>query len=235
MTLDSIRFGRIYLEDPRDKDFPIKEVVMSDLPDIRKKFWWADGWRGDQGHTPHCVAYSWNHWIEDGPVIPDVVPNRKKPMFDPEKFYKKCQKWDEIPGENYAGTTVRAGAKILKKLGLVEEYRWAQSIEDVILAVTHLGPVIAGTLWTKNMNTPTSASHIIRPTGKSVGGHAYSINGVDSDKELFRIKNSWGPKWGDNGQAYIRFSDFEKLLNREGEACLAFESKLDTVPDLDSV
>jgi len=92
-----------------------------------------------------------------------------------------------------------------------------------------------GTNWTERMNNPTSRQYIIHPTGKSVGGHAYMINGVDQDKELFRIKNSWGTGWGDLGMAYIRFDDFEKLLNDQGEACVAFENEMHTTPDLNSI
>ena len=160
---------------------------------------------------------------------------RAKPFYDTTKFYNKCQLWDSIPGTGYDGTTIRAGAKILNKLGLVEEYRWAKSVEEVIMAVTHLGPMVVGTYWYENMNTPTSHRHILRPTGKRIGGHAYLINGVDRDKEMFRIKNSWGTKWGDEGHAYISFDNFEKLFGQMSEACIAFEAKANTVPLLEGL
>jgi len=234
--VDNRTFGRVYLEDPRDNDYLIEDVIPQDgLPDIRRKFWWAEGWSGDQGRTSQCVVYSWSHWLEDGPVIQDVIPGRRKPMFDTTEFYNLCQRWDQIPGENYDGTTVRAGAKILQKLGVIGEYRWARTVDDVIATVTHIGPMVVGTQWTSNMTKPTSHRHIMRPTGADQGGHAYLINGVDSDKELFRVKNSWGRDWADNGHAYISFRNFEKLLQNRGEACVAFENKVSQVPSLDSL
>lgn len=229
-----LQFGRIYKEDPRDNEFPVSEVIPDELPEVDKKRWWADGWHGDQTTTPYCVVYGWSHWFEDGPVIQDVMIGREKPIFDVGRFYNECQKRDGIEGE-YDGTTVRAGAKILKELGVIKEYRWANTIEDVINGVTYLGPMVVGTMWFERMTQPTSGRHILKPTGKSQGGHAYIINGVDHHNELLRVKNSWGRSWGDGGHAFIRFNDFEKLLSNWGEACLAFENKIDFVPNLDDL
>jgi len=226
-------FGRIYKEDSRDLNFPVNEVIQTvDMPSIKEKFWWADGWTGNQGASSECVAYSWSHWFEDGPVIQDTIVGRQKPIYDTTQLYEIFKQNDDIQGVNYEGTTVRAGAKTFQKLGIVKEYRWAQTIDDVINSLLYLGPMVVGTKWTDGMNHPTSAQHIIRPSGRNAGGHAYLLNGVNMDKELFRIKNSWGSTWGFHGIAYIRFRDFEKLLKDRGEACVAFENKINSVKDL---
>jgi hypothetical protein len=229
-------FGRVYKEDERDLQYGVSEITnkLDNMPEIATQEWWADGWNGNQGNTPHCVAYSWSHWFEDGPVIQDSIIGRTKPVYDTKKLYETFRLFDGIDG-NYEGTTVRAGAKVFKNLGIISEYRWAQTLQDVIDTVTYIGPMVAGTIWTERMNNPTSRQFILKPTGRVIGGHAYMINGVDTNKELFRIKNSWGQSWGDRGLAYIRFSDFEKLLNERGEACVAFENEVTEVPDLSTV
>ena len=40
------------------------------------------------------------------------------------------------------------------------------------------------------------------------GGHAMVISGYDDSKHAFRIRNSWGNTWGDNGSAWIDYDFF---------------------------
>src|SRR5690625_1295191 len=137
----SYNFGRVYKEDIRDNEHLLLSSSFDTMPQIDEKFWWSGGWYGNQKTTPHCVAYSWSHWFEDGPVIQNAMPERLKPVFDLKEFYDECRKRDGIDG-NYEGTTVRAAAKILRELNVIYEYRWAKSIDDVIAAVTYIGPVV---------------------------------------------------------------------------------------------
>ena len=88
----------------------------------------------------------------------------------------------------------------------------------------NIGPVVVGTYWYLRMFYP-DRSGLIRIGGPIVGGHAYVINGIDTNKKLFRIKNSWGRRWGINGSAYISFNDMSRLIMMNGEICLASENK----------
>jgi len=223
-----IKFGRLVSIDDRDKLYPVSAVLHTP-PDIPNKYWWAEGWWGNQGSSQMCVAYSWSHWIEDGPVIQDVIYGRTRPMFDVTQFYDACQARDPWEGNSYDGTSVRAGAKILKTLEVISEYRWANSLQDVIDTLLMLGPMVVGTKWYKGMYTPDRKG-MISPTGRQSGGHAYIIDGVDKINRVFRIKNSWGRNWGKKGFAFITFDDFESLLHDAGEACIAFENKMYDIP-----
>jgi len=68
-----------------------------------------------------------------------------------------------------------------------------------------------------------NADGLIKATGEKMGGHAYLLDGINVNKKLIRIKNSWGKNWGKKGFAYISFEDMEKLILDQGEACLAIE------------
>ncbi len=220
--------GFNFSTDPRNANFAFTNVSVT-RPPIAQKDWWADGWWGNQGNTPYCCAYSWVHILEDGPVVQDSIPGRSVPMFMPEKFYSQCKLIDGLPSSSQ-GTTILAGAQVAKKLGLINEYRWAKTVDEVVDALIIFGPVIAGTHWYDGMNADSNG--VMRATGRIIGGHAYVINGVDTKKELVRVKNSYGKTWGKQGYGYLSFDNLDKLLKNGGEICVPFEKKLSKIPTL---
>lgn len=217
MAKPDLGLGRRYVTDGRDTRFPMQAALP---PEVRgtRRYWWANGWWGDQGSRPECVGYAWAHWLEDGPVTHDGTA----PIVNPSVLYKKAQKVDEWPGENYAGTSVRAGAKILQEMGLIQEYRWAWDMDPMVEALLSVGPVVVGVNWYGSMFDPNYKG-IIKVSGSVAGGHALIVNGVNTERELFRLKNSWGREWGENGYAWISFSDMRRLIREDGEVCLAME------------
>jgi hypothetical protein len=233
MTEVNRKMGRLEVLDERDHLFPVSSILPKE-DFISEKYWWADGWWGDQGESSMCVAFSWVHWLEDGPVVQDAIDGRAKPFYNPEKFYKEAQLRDGFPGNNYNGSSVRAGAKMLKELGIIKEYRWAFTLNEVVRTLINVGPMVVGTKWYEDMYEPDK-SGLVRPTGAGAGGHAYVLNGVDKKKGLIRFKNSWSRKWGDRGYGYITFEDFQTLLSRNGDACIAIEAKMVHQPLLESL
>jgi hypothetical protein len=215
------RLGRLYAPDARDHGFPMQMAIRRGAAAIRSKYWWANGWWGNQGDKPECVAFAWTHWLEDGPI----THKPKKPGglgFDPDKIYHDAQKVDEWPGENYDGTSVRAGAKVLQAMGLIASYHWAFDVPTVVDAIKYQGPVVVGTNWYSAMFYP-DPSGLISVGGTIAGGHAYLLDGVNDAKSVFRVKNSWGRDWGKKGFAFISYPDMERLISEQGEACLAIE------------
>lgn len=205
-------YGRLFSADIRDWKYLLPRRITS----ARKVRNWNDsGWTGDQGSTPQCVGYAWAHWLAASPIRQLVLPTG---------IYQHAQYVDEWPGEDYEGTSVRAGAKLLADLGFISNYKWAFTLNPLIQTVLEVGPVVAGTYWYEQMEKPDK-NNFISPTGFILGGHAYLISGVNMRKEFFRIKNSWGKSWGDDGHAYITFADMSKLIEEDGEICLGVESK----------
>lgn len=210
-------FGRHAAVDVRDTKYQLRAAKST----RRFRYWDDTAYFGDQGDSAHCVGYAWMHWLVNSPISNYV---------DPDGLYTLAQFVDEWPGERYEGTSVRAGAKVLKSLGFIERYEWTWDVQTLIDTVLELGPVVVGTDWLAGMDKPDKAG-IIKATGRSLGGHAYLINGCSQDREFFRIKNSWGESWADNGRAWISFNDMAKLIKAEGEVCLAVE-RLSKPPEL---
>jgi hypothetical protein len=225
--------GRRRKEDKRDY-LVWKSPLRVAASDRSSRFWYMGGAWLDQNGFPHCVGYSWTHWIEDGPVEqPNIIGNDDYA----DKLYRQCQKIDEWPGEDYDGTSVRAGAKILRSRGVLSSYYFAHDIESVKLNVLERGPVVLGTTWYRSMFRPrkyddrTYVCEVDESSG-SGGGHAYLLNGINLDKEIggetgfFRLKNSWGRDWAFEGRCFISIADVEKLLEDGGEMCIATERRV---------
>lgn len=213
--------GRLPASDPQDTNYLMAALPTMEVTD-RKWRYWVDGyWFGDQGSTSECVEYSWHHWVQCAPI----KPRGSGPYWPLGSVYDEAQTLDEWEGEDYDGTSVRAGAKVLQKLGYIESYHWAWDIDTLVNALLTTGPVVVGTLWTNGMFNPDYRG-IVRPTGGMAGGHAYCATGVNINTEMIRFKNSWSKSWGRTGRFWMSFDDFAKLLDEDGEACLAVERQV---------
>jgi hypothetical protein len=215
--------GREYVYDERDKKYLITNKFNSQLSapkTLTNRYWFDDGWWGDQKNTSQCVGYAWTHWLEDGPI----EQSGTAPIIPPSVIYQNAQKLDEWFGENYDGTSVRGGVKYLQNVKKVSSYYWGYDLNTLINTVLNIGPVVVGTNWYNGMFYPDKKG-LVRLSGGLAGGHAYVINGVDITKKLFRLKNSWGRSWGQQGHAYISFNDMTRLIKERGEICLPTEIK----------
>ena len=209
------QLGRLPAPDPRDEAFRLSALLPA-VPTRTRRYYWSD-WFGDQGQTSACVGYAWAHWLVSGPVT-QVTQNWDDYAY---ATYLDAQLVDEWPGEDYDGTSVRAGAKALQEAGFITEYRWAWTADVVVRAVLDVGPVVVGTVWTEGMFIPVDGR--IVPDGPTVGGHAYLIDGANAERGTVRIKNSWGRDWSINGRATMSIPHLSHLLDQDGEAALASE------------
>lgn len=47
----------------------------------------------------------------------------------------------------------------------------------------------------------------------TLGGHAMVLCGWDDSKHAYKVMNSWGADWGDNGFGWIDYAHFSKVVN----------------------
>lgn len=210
--------------DERSKLYAIRPLLGTN-PMRRAKFW-DEGTVLDQGSEGACVGFGWMAEILAAPQQPDYQPTEIFGNDLSRYFYREAQKIDEWPGEDYEGTSVLAGAKIMKEYGFISEYRWCFSVEDIIDAVINQGPVVIGIPWYDSMYE-TNTLGLTGVDGNKVGGHCITITGYDPSMvfgrqslEVFKWRNSWGTDYGINGSGYILVSDLRKLFEEGGEACI---------------
>jgi C1A family cysteine protease len=173
-----------------------------------------------------CVAYAWEAWLRSHPV---VNAHRPELAVNIPGLYREAQSIDEWPGEDYDGTSVRAGAKALQRQGFITGYSWAYDVGTIFSHIIEKGPMVVGTVWTEDMFAADRHGYIW-PTGNEVGGHAYLLIGANLEREnpdgstgAFRIVNSWGENWEDGGRAWITSGSMQILMEHFGEACTATE------------
>jgi len=207
-----MNFGRIYKPDERDKQYPIMHLIPKTAKP--RSYTWKCYVTLNQGELPVCTGCAVAHEAAARPaVIKDITITTAFEMYD------MAQELDDIPGNDYEGSTIRGAAKAGVKRGWFKEYRWADSIEDLALAVGYKGPAILGINWKADMAEPDK-NYIIHASGPTQGGHAILCNGYNAKTKLFRLHNSWGSKWGINGDCFISYDDLAMLLKHEAEACI---------------
>lgn len=205
--------GRYYAPDERDQGYLLRSaagrVGLDSLPNYR---YWRQQETLDQNGYPRCVGYRWKTLLLNSPV------RQISASPTPDEIYNYAQRNDVWPGEDYDGTSVRAGAKACVSFGAVTEYRWAFTMDDVLNWILQYGPLVVGTAWHDGMYEP-DADGYIWPTGSISGGHCYGITGGNREQQKLRVHNNWGLDWGTNGLAWMTFDAFESLLTAGGEAC----------------
>ncbi|MCA1570800.1 MAG: hypothetical protein LC798_10885 [Chloroflexi bacterium] len=217
--------------DDASRDYPIRSVIGRQV--VRTRRVWGVGRILDQGVEGACVGHGWAGEALASPVRVDFIRAELLPGWphDPQAFafalYDWCRRNDEWDGEAYSGTSVLAGAKGMKMLRLIPEYRWAFGVDDVVDTLVAHGPVVLGIPWTFGMyDAPGGELHV---TGHVVGGHCIVAVGFDpahvwadgSVGPAIALLNSWGLSWGIDGLAWIPVPELAPLLaNGRGEACV---------------
>lgn len=216
MTEQDFGLGRWFSPDERDEQHLMRAALPAEVELPTSKYWYPGVPRTlDQGSTPQCVGYSAKRFLLASPL-----PTRTGPSAT--DIYNGAQRNDEWAGENYDGSSVRGGFKFLQQLGHIGEYGWAWSAEVALQWNLLYGTVILGTNWYRQMFYPDD-SGFVHIGGPIAGGHAYALIGADRVRGVFRILNSWGSDWGQNGRAWIAGEDVQRLIDEDGECCTALE------------
>lgn len=208
-----MKLGRIPVFDEKSRKYSISRLVPDQT--LKDKYWVRVNPILNQREASACVGFSWCHWLGNDPEPLASVTDE-----DGFQTYRLAQTLDDIPGVNYDGTSVIAGAKaMLQKFpDVFSGYHWAFGLQELLLALSCVGPVVLGINWYAGMFTPDQGR--LHMTGAVVGGHAILAVGLDLTLRRVYLLNSWGSEWGSAGTAWVTFDDVERLLREQGEACV---------------
>jgi hypothetical protein len=219
------RLARLRQFDEKSREFPVRTSVgRAKKP---RSYTWRCNEHFDQGSEGACVGFAMTHELV---ARPSEIKHLND-SFARERVYWEAQKIDpweggSYPGASpvYEGTSVLAGVKMLKKLSYIEQYRWAFSLNDLVMAVGYCGPAVLGVPWYGSMFEPHTCGYL-HVEGDPVGGHAILCKGVDVKDRTFTLHNSWGSTWGNGGDALVSWDEMEKLLHEQGEAVIPMGRK----------
>lgn len=217
MNIDQIVLDWKPRFDPKSLEYKIDKLKTT--PTLKSRSWKRDLWL-DQGQTSGCTGFGLTHTLG---ITPRRMPHLTN-EFATERYHR-AQQCDEWPGENYDGSSVLGAMKGAQQDKLIVSYHWATTIDEVLQTISHLGPMEIGINWYESMFTPDN-NNVLSVTGKLAGGHAICIGGIDADKELVRLDNSWGKSWAVNGSAWLKFADLDRLLKEQGEFALPKKIKI---------
>ncbi len=209
------RLDRIPQFEPKSLDYPVTATITATK---LRGYSWRPGENTDQGREGACGGHGWTQELMARPRK-IVVPNPDQYAY---ALYKEMQRNDRWPGEDYEGTSVIAGATVLRARGAITEYRWAFGLQDLLLALGYKGPAVLGIPWYDSMYRAPGGT--VKVSGQVVGGHCLLAYGVSVKNRTVLLRNSWGPDWGIGGNAAISWDDLERLLHENGEACIPIKA-----------
>jgi hypothetical protein len=213
--------GRHVSHDEASKQFPARALLPAAATQPRNRTW-RRGRAYNQGSLPHCVAYT-GKGILNTTNLSRHVPWYRRSRYNTTDFYNGAQAHDEWPGTNYDGTSGLGLCKHLTAVGLIKEYRWCFGLNDVLLTLSHLGPIGIGVNWYESMFRADMDHYVLNIAGNVAGGHEVELTGIHVDDRTVTITNSWGTGWGVNGRARLRWNDLDRLLAEHGDALIILQ------------
>lgn len=209
--------------DPRNSAYAVAEVLDPAAPLTARTL--PVGPRLLQlGGEGGCVGFAVAHAANSlGLILAD--PYRvggPLDVADALDLYARAQRVDAFPGEDYAGTSVLAGLRVGREMGLWPEYRWATGPRLIARTIAAGTGVVLGIPWCEGMYR-TGPGDVVTVRGPLVGGHAVYVHGFDPEHPAldgrpgFTWQNSH-PDHGTDGVAHISARDLSWLLANRSEA-----------------
>lgn len=207
---------------------------------------------GDQGNQGSCVGWAVAYAKSYQENIERIKSGNQKLMHSPSYIYNQIVS----QGQCNSGSYIKDALNLIEAKGipLLTAFPYSQynctdkpnaQVDNAALKrkainwkAVNLGdtsviqdllanalPVILGIRVYDNFYTYSGGIYT-SPTGADNGGHAIVVVGYDKDKNAYKLINSWGRYWGDNGymwitpgalasitkEAYVIFDDAESYV-----------------------
>jgi len=228
-------------------DLPTSKDLSTDLPPI-----------GNQGRQNSCVAWASAYALKS---FQEKIETKVTTLFSPAFIYNQINNGQDAGSKFIDALNLlsQQGSALLSDMPYnetdyqtqpSEEIRqkakpfridyWRQvnvmDIKEVKAQVNAGYPVVIGAALDegfKAAKTEGGNEYVWRSViGNNIGGHAMLVVGFDDSRNAFKVMNSWGSLWGNNGYCWIDYSFFPKAV-KEGyvaKDALTPNTTTDTTP-----
>lgn len=215
------RLGRNVLHDVRSRQFRVPRAEV-----IESKNWERAVPIFDQGNLGSCTGNAAAGSAATGfamasglTVMPRSLGGDKLPITEDTAVavYSRATAIDPFSGTwppTDTGSNGVSVAKVLQEWGVIDEYRHAFGLQDLLSAL-QTGSAIMGSNWYSSMFSPVNG--LVSINGYVAGGHEFTAVAVDTRLQLIRFANSWGSSWGDRGYFSMTYATVERLLAEDGD------------------
>jgi hypothetical protein len=205
-----MKLGRLVEHDERSRQYPARRATQP-----RTVLWTHSAPVLDQGELGSCTGNALAQCLNTG----HFKASRKKYLDEAaaKVLYSKATALDDVPGQWPTQDTGSSGLAVCKagvQLGYLTGYQHAFGFDHFLTAL-QVSPLIVGTTWYEDMFQPVNG--YLNVSGAEAGGHEYLILGANLKGQYVTMLNSWSASWGTKGRARIRFTDFQRLLNEDGD------------------
>jgi hypothetical protein len=241
--MNDLGLGRKFAPDARDENYPMRTLLPKAIETLpTSKTWDFRGAVLDQGGTGTCTAHAAAHFVRSAPM-------RHKHDLNAFDIYREGVLLDEW-GDNDVeatrtddqlqfGSSGRGMVKALEARGIIKEYRWGWSVDEISAWVLTRGPVLIGTNWYEDFFNPTTEGFVKFKTpdgGGIAGGHETVVRAANRTKAIALVVNSWSARWNANanpppglrcppGHFLIDFETLHRLIREGGDGVSPIEQK----------
>ena len=212
---------------------------------------------GDQGSQSSCVGWALAYGIKSYQEAVELQrpPTEPEHMFSPSFIYNQINEWgcyggssilqalnlmkrsgvatlesfpydeddcEEIPSDGVKGDAKQYTISGWKRV----EYRSEGAMKTLLV---NGQPVVVG-MMTDDWFYKLDEGEVYRVSSRrSNGGHALVVVGYDDRRGAYKVLNSWGTGWGDNGYGWIAYDLFADVVH-EAYILEDSETKQDKTP-----
>lgn len=257
--------GLLFLSDAEYKKIPLASTaMMGSLPSSKDLSAWFPR-PGDQGNQGSCVAWAVGYGLKSyqEAVERKRKPSSLNQTFSPAYIYNQIkistckngsyifEALDLLKKEGVAtleqfpydpkdcsrlpANNEKTGARPFA----IADWRTVSFTNeaDVKSHIASGFPVVIGMMVDEGFERLRGSSIYRGRSGNELGGHAMVVTGYDDARQAFKVLNSWGTDWGENGYGWISYSAFK---NRVKEAYSAQDiiindpNEPETKPEIDT-